>query len=141
MSEGKQDILICYKVIKLLTNICEIDLEEEDVSQIYAIYYSLAMYISKNIHNKFSETLGNDEEECESIFDEFIEDDEVKEENVNIYDKYEEIVFYFIEYAKNKLNMNYKECMNMNLSELLDYISFNKKYTPEENNENEEDIY
>ncbi|NFO65431.1 hypothetical protein FDC27_00320 [Clostridium botulinum] len=131
-----------YKIIKHLIQ-DRIQQSDLDIFDLYYCYTYLNLYINETINDKFveiSKASGNEVVEKEkSIFDDYDKENcyEDEEENKNIYEVYKNTLNCTIKYAINSLKMSYKECIECNLSEMLDYIVFNIRYDLENKNDDD----
>ncbi|WP_252247137.1 hypothetical protein [Clostridium sp. ZBS4] len=131
-----------YKIIKYLIK-DRIQQSDLDIFDLYYCYTYLNLYINETINDKFveiSKASGNEVVEKEkSIFDDYDKENgyEDEEENKNIYEVYKNTLNCTIKYAINSLKMSYKECIECNLSEMLDYIVFNIRYDLENKNDDD----
>lgn len=124
-------------------------LNKLDITEIYYIYTWITLYVKETISDKFIEigkvNGGKTIEKEKSIFDEYDEEngyiEKEKEEEKSVYDIYINTLNCTIKYAINSLKNSHKECMECDLSEMLDYIIFDLKYEKEhkENDNNDDD--
>lgn len=142
MKSKSSDILISMcNIITLMFGVRRDSLEKTDIFKIYASNIQIQLYIQEIINNKFikiAEMNGEIVEQKGSAFDEFDEENGYinKEEEKNVYERYKETLNYILRYSINALNNSYKESIECNLAEMLDYIIFNLEYEKE----NKEDI-
>lgn len=129
-----------YNIINLMfgKEISISKLDKLDIGHIYYCYNQIQLYINEEIHKKFSNiaNINGVIDEGESGFDEFDKEEGYvgDMEEKNVYETYKEILNYNIKYSIDYLKNSYKESMECNLSELLDFILFDKKYRMESKN-------
>ena len=136
-----------YKVIALLFSkeLTKTKLDKMDILEIHLCYMEIQLYIQELIHNKFTKIseIGNNEniEIKGSYLDDYdLEEgyeteEEIRKSNNELY---KEILNYNIKYSIERLKNSYKESTECNLSELLDFIIFDKNYRLEYKNNNSE---
>lgn len=143
--------MIIYRIIKLIFGVEKSKLDKIEIFKIYSAFGLIKDYIEVNIHNKFTKIANVSDEEVDknegiSAFDEIDKEyeeenkDNLEENNINIFDVYKDILNYNIKYSIELLKNSYKESVECNLIELLDFIYFNKKITIKDNKEND-DVY
>lgn len=133
-AEYKDNYDKIYKIIKLFFDITTIKLNNKSIFELYYCFTQIQLYINKLINDKFlkiNEASGQKKVKQEkSIFDDYDRENGYIEEdqNENIFEIYKNTLNCTIRYAINNLKMSYKECIECDLSQLLDYIAFNIKY-------------
>ncbi|NFA42138.1 hypothetical protein EXM65_05990 [Clostridium botulinum] len=132
-----------YNVILLFFNITKIKLNKVSIYDLYYCFTQIQLYINEMITDKFiniNEASGNVVIEQEkSFFDDYDLEEgyEEEKEEKSIYEIYKNTLNCTIKYAINSLKMSYKECIECNLSEMLDYIVFNIRYDLENKNDDD----
>lgn len=107
-----------------------IELDHEDIYEILITYILIKKYISK-INEKINLIFGgNDEEENKSLFDEYDKENGYEDEKVEEYNLYENslsILNELFKIARKSYNNSLKECLDMDIIDLLEFINFSFK--------------
>lgn len=134
-----------YKILTIFFNISVKALDKIEVSKIYEIYLTIALYI-EDINKNINELGNKENEQVEkvkykgSIFDEDDRenedefDREIEEENRYTY--YLESLNYIFKYAITSCGNSIRDCLNMNIIDLVDYIDFDIEYNEEHKDDN-----
>lgn len=143
-----EDIDYIYKILTIFFNVSVKDLDKIEVNKIYEIYYNIALRV-EDINKNINELGNKENEQVEkveykgSIFDSFDEENEdefdIEIEEENRYTYYLESLNYIFKYAVTSCKTSIKECLDMNITDLVEYISFDIKYN-EEHKDNKENI-
>lgn len=130
-----------YKVISLFFNVTKAKLDRTDIGDLYNCFTQIQLYINETISSNFlkiNEVAGQETVKQEkSFFDDYdIEEGYIEEdEEESVYNIYRESLNNIIKYAIKNMRMSYKESIECNLSEMLDYIVFNIKNDMENRDE------
>lgn len=136
ISEAKDDDELLDLYGKVVETIAGIDANELDVREVNEAYVSIAQVINgviipkiKTIVDILNGTDGIEQEQ--SAFDEY-DIENGYEEQVTVTEVYEshlDAINSIIQIAINQMHNSYKECLDSNLEDLLDYTIFQIDYT------------
>lgn len=120
-------------MILLFFNTTTGKLNNKSIFELYYCFTQIQLYINEIITEKFikineASEVENVEKE-KSFFDDYDKEEGYEdEEEKDIYDILKDSLNCTIKYAISNLEMSYKECIECDLSEMLDYIIFNIRY-------------
>jgi carboxypeptidase C (cathepsin A) len=123
-------------------NISISKLEKMDIGDINSCFLLVQLYIKEQIEDKLQRMVEiNGAEEIpqeKSIFDDYDKENgyEELEDEKDEYEKRKEVIYYAFKFAIRELKNSYRDCMECDLAEMLDFICFEMEYKQE----NEEDI-
>ncbi|MFR3569528.1 MAG: hypothetical protein ACLTUR_16135 [Paraclostridium sordellii] len=139
IDKNKDDLIYLYKLITIFFDY-KIGIKELDQKEIYDIlesYMLIEKYIEQ-VHEKINNVLKDEEmEESESEieFDDYDKEngyeDEDELEKLSKYEISLKVLYGIFDLARMKAKFNLKECLELNIFELLDYIDYslkNKEY-------------
>lgn len=143
-----EDIDYIYKILTIFFNVSVKDLDKIEVNKIYEIYYNIALRV-EDINKNINELGNKENEQVEkveykgSVFDSFDEENEdefdIEIEEENRYTYYLESLNYIFKYAITSCRNSIKDCLELSILDLIDYIEFDIKYN-EEHKDNKENI-
>lgn len=136
-----EDIDYIYKTLTIFFNIKNNDLDKIGIMNIYSTYYAIVYYI-EDINEEINK-LGNNtvkdniNDEEGSVFD---NDEENNDNDIEIEENrwtyYLESLNYIFKYAITSCGNSIRDCLNMNIIELVDYIDFDIEYNEEHKDDN-----
>lgn len=123
-------------------NITISKLEEMDIADINSYFLLVQLYMKEQIEDKLqrmAEINGVEEIPQEkSIFDDYDKENgyEELEDEKSENEKRKEIIYYAFKFSIRELKNSFRDCMECDLAEMLDFICFEMKYKQD----HEEDI-
>lgn len=113
-----------------------------DIRDLYYTYYFIEIYIKDEIIERFKSLSVTEEVAIEnSIFDEYDKEEGYEEENeVPVFENLIDTLYSIFRFAKKQCNLSLKECLEIDLIELLDYISSEIEYIEENKSEDYTDV-
>lgn len=105
------------------------ELDHEEVYDILCIYLLIKKYIN-TIHSKINDILCEEEIEKASAFDEYDKKNGYEDDIEDEYSNYEislKILNSLFDFARKKCGNSLKECLDMEIDDLLDYIDYKFK--------------
>lgn len=127
-----------YNIVSIFFDIKTKELDKIEVNEIYSIYLFITLHVENKIISAINKVGNKDEEIIEykgSVFDDLDEDNvEIEEENRWTY--YLESLNYIFKYAITSCRNNIKDCLDMNIIDLIDYVEFDIEYNEEHKDDN-----
>ncbi|MBE5936050.1 MAG: hypothetical protein E7262_09705 [Lachnospiraceae bacterium] len=129
VTEDEIDLLMLYSImIKIFVQ--DLDLDVLEVHEIYFVYKEIVNIIDAHLNSKMrkiSNLLGGTQgvEVEKSAFDEYdMENGYIEDEEVSYWDNYAKNLDNIIYIAIKNIGNSYKECLDSDAVDLLDYIHF-----------------
>lgn len=127
-----EDIDDIYKILYIFFNVRSTDLDKLEVNEIYRVYYIIAYYIESEINSNINIIGKGEEIEYKgSIFDEFDEENgynDIEKNEENRWHYYIESLNYMFKYAITSCKNSLKDCLDINIVDLIEYIKFDIEY-------------
>ncbi|MFA9375752.1 MAG: hypothetical protein ACERKZ_03250 [Lachnotalea sp.] len=140
-TEEENDLLFLYQmVIRTVFNdrIEDEEIEQLEVQEIMQTFQAITQIIDESVNEKIrllSDILngGQVEEDQSSIFDDYDKENGYIEENeqVNAWESYKRVLDNLLQICIKNMRNSYKECLESDLSDLLDYVVFQVEYDRE----------
>lgn len=136
-TEDEDDLLRLYAaVIQVMFNdrVADADIDQLDISEIVDTFKQIADIVDRAVNEKvrnISILLGGQPEENQgSIFDEYDLENGYVEETTqeDIWRSYETSIDAILQICINDMHNSYKECLDSDVSDLLDYVMYQVEY-------------
>ncbi|EHK2337335.1 hypothetical protein LTX12_000932 [Clostridium perfringens] len=123
-------------------NIKKNNLDKLDIKELYYIFNFIEIYIRNEVVERFKSLGSVQEIKIEkSIFDEYDKEEGYEEEReITIYENLLDTLYSIFRFARKQCNMSLKECLDISIVDLLDYINSEFEYLEENKDKDYTDV-